>query len=139
MPTQFIFSFFLFGKPDSFFLRRSRHFFFYGEADFLQQEADFFFFYLSMLFPCSIEDTGFTRTFKTNEIRLGEREAVWGVYKDYTPQRSTTTTQGVVVSRIPYRRYHRSFDHLITKPIRITTLLFLRHYRLREGHSIYTC
>ena len=54
-----------------------------------------------MLFPCSIEDTGFTRTFKTNEIRLGKREAVWGVYKDYTPQRSTTTTQGVVVSRYP--------------------------------------
>ena len=26
---------------------------------------------------------------------------VWGVYKDYTPQRSTTTTQGVVVSRYP--------------------------------------
>ena len=40
-----------------------------------------------MLFPCSIENTGFTRTFKTNEIRLGRREAVWGVYKDYTPQR----------------------------------------------------
>ena len=27
----------------------------------------------------------------------------------------------------------------ITKPIRITTLLFLRHYRSRDGHSINTC
>ena len=138
MPTQFIFSFFCSENP-ILFLRRSRHFFFTARPIFYSKKLIFFFFNLSMLFPCSIEDTGFTRTFKTNEIRLGEREAVWGVYKDYTPQRSTTTTQGVVVSRIPYRRYHRSFDHLITKPIRITTLLFLRHYRSREGHSIYTC
>ena len=65
-----------------------------------------------MLFPCSIEDTGFTRTFKTNEIRLGEREAVWGVYKDYTPQRSTTTTQGVVVSRYPTDARTDGFVHL---------------------------
>ena len=36
-------------------------------------------------------------SFATITIHL----VLWGVYKDYTPQRSTTTTQGVVVSRYP--------------------------------------
>ena len=31
----------------------------------------------------------------------GSEGLLWGVYKDYTPQRSTNTTQGVVVSRYP--------------------------------------
>ena len=37
---------------------------------------------------------------------------LWGVYKDYTLQRSTTTTQGVVVSRYPTDARTDGFIHL---------------------------
>ena len=37
---------------------------------------------------------------------------LWGVYKDYTPQRSTTTTKRVVVSRYPTDARTDGFVHL---------------------------
>ena len=107
VPTQF-FLFFCSEDPTLFFLRQVVKFFL-RQGQFFTARADFFFFfnYLSMLFPCSI-DTGFTRTFKTNQIRLGRREAVWGVYKDYTPQRELLLLPTGGGQPIPYRIEHRS-------------------------------
>ena len=48
----------------------------------------------------------------TRSTVFAKSEPLWGVYKDYTPQRSTTTTQGVVVSRYPTDARTDGFVHL---------------------------